>query len=99
MVINEISAQLGISTGLLVFLVVWELFWKGIALWKSVKLNHPVWFVLLLIFNTIGILPILYLILFSRHTIGAPKISKINKISLKSIKLVKKPIKKLKKKR
>ena len=47
---------------LLSLIVTWELVWKAIALWRTSKLNHKIWFVLMLITNTIGILPILYLI-------------------------------------
>jgi hypothetical protein len=36
---------------------------KLIALWKSARNNHLVWFICLAIFNTIGILPIVYLVL------------------------------------
>lgn len=48
--------------------IVWMLVWKGFALWKSARLNQPVWFVLLLVINTMGILEILYIFVFSRLT-------------------------------
>jgi len=47
----------------LVFLTIWEIVWKGFALWKSAKNNHGIWFVCIFIFNTVGILPIIYLLL------------------------------------
>jgi hypothetical protein len=50
----------------LVVLAVWTIVWKGIALWKSARLSQPLWFVLLLIINTLGILEILYIFIFSR---------------------------------
>jgi hypothetical protein len=43
-------------------LLVWELIWKGLALWRAARLKQPVWFVVLLILNTAGILPIIYLL-------------------------------------
>jgi hypothetical protein len=46
--------------------IVWTAIWKGIALWKSARLNHKIWFVLLLIINTLGILEILYIFIFSK---------------------------------
>lgn len=46
--------------------VVWELIWKGIALWKSARGSQLAWFVCILIFNTVGILPIVYLIWFQK---------------------------------
>ncbi len=56
-----LGASLG--TGLLL-LVLWEGIWKGIALWKCGRNNQLVWFIAILIFNTVGILPILYLLFF-----------------------------------
>ena len=44
-------------------LAIWDLVWKGFALWRSAKNNHGIWFVCLLIFYTVGILPIIYLLL------------------------------------
>ncbi len=46
-----------------VVLVVWSLFWKGLVLWRAAKLNQKVWYVIILILNTLGILEIIYLII------------------------------------
>jgi len=46
---------------LLGILVLWELVWKGLALWHSGRRNQSWWFVILLIVNTLGILEIIYL--------------------------------------
>ena len=46
--------------------LVWEITWKGLALWRAGRNAQPAWFVCILIFNTLGILPILYLFVFSR---------------------------------
>jgi len=48
---------------LLIVLVVWELVWKGLALWKSAGKGQKYWFVALLVINSIGILPIVYLLI------------------------------------
>lgn len=45
-------------------LAIWTLVWKGLALWRAAKNNEPVWFVVLLVVNTLGILEILYLYVF-----------------------------------
>ena len=50
----------------LVLLAVWEGVWKLIALWKSARNNQLAWYVCLAIFNTAGILPILYLLFFQK---------------------------------
>lgn len=47
-----------------IFLVaIWELVWKGLALWRAGRLNQGIWFVIILIFNTLGLLPIIYLLI------------------------------------
>jgi hypothetical protein len=46
--------------------IVWEAVWKGVALWKAGRNAHMVWFICLFIFNTLGILPIIYIFAFSR---------------------------------
>lgn len=52
----------------IVLLAVWSLVWKGMALWKSARHAHKVWFVVLLVTNTVGILDILYLYVFSKKS-------------------------------
>lgn len=48
-------------------IIVWSLVWKGLALWKAARQNSKAWFVVLLILNTLGILEILYLYVFSKR--------------------------------
>ena len=43
-------------------LLIWSIFWKGMALWRSARMNHKGWFIALLIINTVGIFEIVYLI-------------------------------------
>ncbi len=42
-------------------LLAWEIFWKGLALWHSGRRGQATWFIVLIIVNTVGILPIIYL--------------------------------------
>jgi methionyl-tRNA synthetase len=46
--------------------VIWSLAWKGVALWRAGRNGHLVWFIVLLILNTVGILEIIYIFAFSR---------------------------------
>jgi hypothetical protein len=62
---GQLSTQLGVGIWLLVVIVIWSIVWKLLALWKSARKNSPVWFVLLAIINTVGILEILYIYVFS----------------------------------
>ncbi len=39
----------------------WILFWKGCSLWIAAKNDQKGWFLALLVFNTIGILEIIYI--------------------------------------
>jgi hypothetical protein len=52
-------------------LIVWTLFWKGVGLWNSARRNNFAIFVIFLLVNTAGVLPIAYLIYlkFSKENI------------------------------
>lgn len=59
------EAMAGIGAGMIVLIVVIaiiEVVLKGIGMWKSARRSQTAWFVCLLIFNTAGILPIIYLL-------------------------------------
>jgi methionyl-tRNA synthetase len=45
---------------------IWTLPWKGVALWKAASMRSKTWFVILFLINTLGILEILYIFLFSK---------------------------------
>lgn len=49
---------------LILLIAVWDLIWKIIALWKSARRDQKVWFIFLAIINSVGILPIIYLIIY-----------------------------------
>lgn len=57
------------STQLYVILALtaWSLIWKGLALWKSAGQKDKIWFIVLLVVNTLGLLEILYLFVFSKR--------------------------------
>jgi len=46
---------------ILPLILLWSIFWKGLALWHSARRGQPWWFVILIIVNTVGILEIVYL--------------------------------------
>ncbi len=64
--LTTISSQLGISLWLFIIIIVWSAVWKLLALWKSARQGSVVWFIVLAVFNTVGILPILYIFVFSK---------------------------------
>ncbi len=52
-------------------IVVWDGVWKAIALWRAGRNGSLAWFVCLFIFNTLGILPIIYIFGFSKKKVQA----------------------------
>ncbi len=61
---------------LIAVIALWTLPWKGYALWLSARKSHKVWFIVLLIVNTLAILEILYIFIFSKmgkEKTGMPK--------------------------
>jgi len=46
---------------LIVVVAIWEMIWKGIGMWRAGRNNQLGWFVAILIFNTVGLLPLIYL--------------------------------------
>lgn len=47
-------------------LVIWEIVWKGLALWFASKNNQKIWYVAILLINSIGIIPLVYLVFFRK---------------------------------
>ena len=86
---------------LVVILGVWSLVWKGISLWKCGRHNQMAWFIVILIFNTLGILPIIYLLFFQKKERKVLNVVRVKKAKRKPVKRrVKKKVtkKKVKKK-
>lgn len=57
---------------LFVVAIIWSFVWKGMALWKASRRGEMAWFVILLVVNTLGILEILYIYVFSKKSEPAP---------------------------
>ncbi len=64
--LSGLAAQLRIPFWLFAIILVWIVVWKLLALWKSARNNHIVWFIVLAVVNTVGILEILYIYVFSK---------------------------------
>ena len=46
--------------------IAWSAVWKGIALWRASRNGSLIWFIVLLVVNTLGILEIIYIFGFSK---------------------------------
>jgi len=55
-------------TTLIIILIIWDLVWKGYALWKAAQNKQKYWFIALMIINSLGILPIIYISFFSKKS-------------------------------
>jgi len=53
-----------LSILILLLILAWTLPWKGVALWKAATNGHKKWFIILLIFNTLALLEIIYIFYF-----------------------------------
>jgi hypothetical protein len=51
---------------IIIIITIWDIVWKLISLWKSARNNQLAWFICLAVFNTMGILPIIYLLTHRR---------------------------------
>ena len=51
----------------LIIVALWTLPWKGVALWRASNRGEKKWFIALLILNTLAVLDILYVFVFSKR--------------------------------
>ena len=64
---SNIMQILNPNSPILYMIIAWSVIWKGIALWHSARNKQLVWYIALLIVNTVGILEIDYLIFFRKN--------------------------------
>ena len=74
-------ANIDWSTFWIIIAILWALPWKSCALWRAAINKQKTWFISLIIIQSIGILPILYLFYFQKD-----KNKKRNKL-LKKLKI------------
>ena len=66
MKMNNIIQIITSNKLMLSLLIFWSIIWKGIALWHSARNKQLIWYIVLLIVNTLGILEIIYLSFFRK---------------------------------
>lgn len=74
---NDFSRQMGqllSKPGVSLIFFAWLIFWKGWALWRAAGKRQLIWFIILLVANTLGILEILYLFYLNRWDIDNGKL-------------------------
>ena len=70
--------EFGLGSIAFFLLLAWSLVWKGLALWKAAQKGEKKWFIALLVINTIGILEILYLYVFSKKKKAVEEPANVN---------------------
>lgn len=86
-----------IDSRILIALIFVVVILKGFALWHSARNRQKIWFIAVLVLNTLGILPLIYLLFFNRikvkqtvraiqTTAGKRKIAKIKPVKKKIVK-------------
>jgi len=77
-----LNSAVAIITSVALISLIWTIPLKGFSLWFSARNGQKVWFIVLLVVNTLGLLEIVYLIFFSGLR-GGPKKSKRQKSAKK----------------
>jgi hypothetical protein len=70
---GQLATLMGLAPGMILLFVLvalWDGIWKAIGLWKSGNHKQLGWFIFILLFNTLGILPIIYLLFFQKKRIA-----------------------------
>lgn len=82
--LDTLALESGISVWLLLIIIVWTAIWKLLGLWKSARNTHIAWFIVIALLNTAGILPILYIYVFSKMGKKKAKKTAKKKVTKKS---------------
>ena len=69
---TEPFSQLPWLLPLVIIVGAWSLIWKGIALYRAGGRRDLVWYIVLFLVNTVGILEIFYIFYFSKKTPAKP---------------------------
>ena len=67
MITNEIPQEYYIF---FIIIGLFELVLKGIALWQAAKRGEKGWYISILVFNTVGLLPLIYILFFSKKDVN-----------------------------
>lgn len=67
MATNEIPQEYYIF---FIIIGLFELALKGIALWQAAKRGEKGWYISILILNTVGLLPLIYILFFSKKDVN-----------------------------
>lgn len=64
--LNFSDSVIYIFWSMVAFIIVWSIIWKAVALWHAARNNHKIWYVVMIVVNTFGILEIIYIVFVSK---------------------------------
>lgn len=66
---NELVEVFGSVQSVILFitLAVWSLIWKMFGAWKAARDGAKIWYIIMLLINTCGIVEIIYIFLISKR--------------------------------
>ncbi len=64
---QEYFHQHPLVLAIIIALIIWSAVWKALALWKAAQKGDKLWFVVLFLLNTAGLLEIFYIFAFSKR--------------------------------
>lgn len=89
--LTVVPEKLALFFIVLMIIMIWSAIWKAIAMWKSARNKQVAWFVVFCIFNTIGILEILYLAFWQKDNNEVkPVVKEVKAAEAKPVKKIKK---------
>ncbi len=86
-IINAFLHPSGAQTVILTLIFAWSLFWKALSLWRSAKSDDKLWFIVLMVVNTVGLLEIAYIFYLSKNKLKVEEVrSFISSLDLSKLK-------------
>ena len=70
---------------LIIILALWDAVWKLIGMWRAGRNNDLAWFICIAIFNTLGILPIIYILMDNNKSENKEKSEELPKEETNSL--------------
>jgi len=64
---QQILKQINQNPYVIIPLSIWIVCWKALALWKASKKNDKIWFGIILVLNSLGLVEIVYYFLVSKY--------------------------------
>lgn len=61
-------------------MAIWDLAWRGLGMWRAARRKEMWWFVALLFINSMGLLPIAYLLVWGKEDPDMKSVTKVVKV-------------------